>query len=161
MGSLLPVPVERLPGTSDLALPAYASAEAAGLDLVAAVTDPLVLEPMGRALIPTGIKIALPPGTEGQIRPRSGLAFEFGVTVLNAPGTIDSDYRGEVRILLVNLGALAFTVERGMRVAQLVIAGVQRVELQETRSLPQTRRGGGGFGSTGGAAPLAAAGEDR
>lgn len=155
------VEVERLAGTSDLDLPAYASPGAAGLDLVAAVTDPVILEPMGRALIPTGLKLALPPGTEGQIRPRSGLAWKFGVTVLNAPGTIDSDYRGEVRILLVNLGTEPFAVKRGMRVAQLVIAEVAQAKLHLTKSLPDTQRGGGGFGSTGGATPLAVLGEDR
>ena len=152
------VPIERLPGNGDLALPAYASPGAAGLDLVAAVTEPVILEPMGRALIPTGLRLALPPGTEGQIRPRSGLAWEFGVTVLNAPGTIDCDYRGEVCVVLANLGTQPFTVERGMRVAQLVVAGVRRVEWVETGELPQTRRGGGGFGSTGGMTDLAAGG---
>ena len=151
------VPLERLPGTDDLAMPAYASAGAAGLDLVAAVDDPMILEPSARGLIPTGIKIALPTGTEGQIRPRSGLAWKFGITVLNAPGTIDSDYRGEVRVLLANLGAEAFTVERGMRVAQLVIATVEQIEWVETDEIPDTQRGDGAFGSTGGITDLAAA----
>ncbi len=155
------VEVERLPGTSDLDLPAYASVGAAGLDLVAAVSDSVILEPMGRALIPTGLKLALPPGTEGQIRPRSGLAWNFGVTVLNAPGTIDSDYRGEVRILLINLGTEPFSVERGMRVAQLVVAEVAQAKLHVTPSLPDTQRGDGGFGSTGVTTPLAAVGKDR
>ena len=151
------VPLERLPGTDDLAMPAYASAGAAGLDLVAAVDDPMILEPSARALIPTGIKIALPSGTEGQIRPRSGLAWKFGITVLNAPGTIDSDYRGEVRVLLANLGTEAFTVERGMRVAQLVIATVEQIEWVETDEIPDTQRGDGAFGSTGSVTDLAAA----
>lgn len=151
------VPLKRLPGTDDLAMPAYASTGAAGLDLVAAVDDPMILEPSARALIPTGIKIALPSGTEGQIRPRSGLAWKFGITVLNAPGTIDSDYRGEVRVLLANLGTKAFAVERGMRVAQLVIATVEQIEWVETDEIPDTQRGDGAFGSTGGITDLAAA----
>jgi dUTP pyrophosphatase len=149
------VPLERLPGNDDLAMPSYASAGAAGLDLVAAVENPVVLEPSARVLIPTGIKIALPVGAEGQIRPRSGLAWKFGITVLNAPGTIDSDYRGEVRVLLVNLGTEAFTVERGMRVAQLVIARTEQIEWLETAEIPDTQRGDGAFGSTGGITNLA------
>ena len=154
------VPLERLPGTDDLPMPAYASPRAAGLDLVAAVaaTDPVILEPSARALIPTGIKIALPKGTEGQIRPRSGLAWKFGITVLNAPGTIDSDYRGEVRVLLTNLGTEPFAVERGMRVAQLVIARTEQIEWVETGEIPDTQRGDGAFGSTGGITDLTADG---
>jgi dUTP pyrophosphatase len=155
------VEVEWLPGTSDLNLPAYASIGAAGLDLVAAVSDSVILEPMSRALIPTGLKLALPLGTEGQIRPRSGLAWNFGVTVLNAPGTIDSDYRGEVRVLLINLGTEPFAVERGMRIAQLVVAEVAQAKLHITPSLTDTQRGDGGFGSTGGTTPLTAIGKDQ
>ncbi|MBT4710769.1 MAG: dUTP diphosphatase [Alphaproteobacteria bacterium] len=151
------VPLERLPGTDDLALPAYATAGAAGLDLVAAVENPMVLEPSARVLIPTGIRIALPVGTEGQIRPRSGLAWKFGITVLNAPGTIDADYRGEVRVLLVNLGTEAFAVERGMRVAQLVIARTEHIKWVETAEIPGSQRGDGAFGSTGGITKFTAA----
>ena len=143
------VAITRLPHAADLPLPAYASAEAAGLDLPAAVDAPLSIAPNARVRVPTGIAIALPPGYEAQVRPRSGLAFEYGVTVLNAPGTIDADYRGEVFVLLANLGERAFTVTRGMRVAQLVVAPVARVAWRATDTLPATTRGGGGFGSTG------------
>jgi dUTP pyrophosphatase len=143
--------VLRLPHAAGLPLPAYQSERAAGLDLVAAVPAdaPVAMAPGGRALIPTGIAIALPPGTEGQIRPRSGLALRHGVTVLNSPGTVDADYRGELQVLLVNLGATPFTIERGMRVAQLVIAATVQAEICETASLDETTRGVGGFGSTG------------
>lgn len=146
------VAVERLPHASDLPLPAYATAGAAGLDLLAAVAEdaPLVLEPGARALVPTGIRLALPDGFEGQVRPRSGLALAHGVTLLNAPGTIDSDYRGEVGVILVNLGENAFTVRRGMRIAQLVVAPCHRVRLVEAPVDPAgTERAAGGFGSTG------------
>ncbi len=143
------VAVTRLPHAADLPLPAYASAEGAGLDLPAAVDAPLSIAPNARVRVPTGIAIALPPGYEAQVRPRSGLAFEYGVTVLNAPGTIDADYRGEVFVLLANLGERAFTVTRGMRVAQLVVAPVARVAWRATDALPATTRGAGGFGSTG------------
>jgi dUTP pyrophosphatase len=134
-----------------LPLPSYQSAAAAGLDLVAAVAadGPVIIAPGRWAAIPTGLALALPPGSEGQVRPRSGLAAQHGVTVLNAPGTIDADYRGEVKVLLVNLGAEAFTVTRGMRIAQLVIARVARARLVETADLAATQRGAGGFGSTG------------
>jgi dUTP pyrophosphatase len=143
--------VQRLPHAADLPLPAYQSPSAAGLDLLAAVPvgAPVVLAPGGRAMIPTGIALALPPGTEGQVRPRSGLAARHGVTILNTPGTIDADYRGEVQVILINLGSEPFAVERGLRIAQLVVAPVARVELREVEALDATRRGAGGFGSTG------------
>ena len=145
------VRLSRLPHGADLPLPSYQSAAAAGLDLLAAVAaDAAVVIAPGRwAAIPTGLAIELPPGTEGQVRPRSGLAAQHGVTVLNAPGTIDADYRGEVKVLLVNLGPQPFTVTRGMRIAQLVIARVARARLVETADLAATMRGAGGFGSTG------------
>jgi dUTP pyrophosphatase len=143
--------VERLPHGQNLDLPRYETAGAAGMDLLAAVPEaaPVVMPPGGRALIPTGLRLALPLGCEGQVRPRSGLALKHGVTVLNAPGTIDSDYRGEVGVLLINLGQEPFTVARGMRIAQLVIAPVAQARLNETTSLPDSARGAGGFGSTG------------
>ncbi len=145
------VRIMRLPHGADLPLPAYQSALAAGLDLVAAVPAeaPVAIAPGGRALIPTGIAIALPPGNEGQIRPRSGLASRHGVTVLNAPGTIDADYRGEIQVILVNLGKETFVIRRGMRIAQLVIAAIQHVRLVESTSLDMTEREAGGLGSTG------------
>ena len=135
-----------------LALPSYQSALAAGMDLMAAVPadTPLVIAPGARVLVPTGIAIALPAGHEGQVRPRSGLATRHGLTVLNAPGTIDADYRGEVQVLLVNLGSDSVSITRGMRIAQLVIAAVARAQLREVASLDETQRGTGGFGSTGG-----------
>ena len=147
----LEVALLRLPHAADLPMPAYQSPSAAGLDLLAAVSAgaPVRIAPGGRAMIPTGIALALPPGTEGQVRPRSGLAARQGVTVLNSPGTIDADYRGEVQVILINLGAEPFVVERGMRVAQLIIAPVARVRLSEVATLDDTRRGAGGFGSTG------------
>jgi dUTP pyrophosphatase len=146
------VRITRLAHGADLPLPSYQSAHAAGLDLIAAVPQdaPLTLAPGARALIPTGIAIALPDGHEGQVRPRSGLAAKHGLTVLNAPGTIDADYRGEVQVLLVNLGNEAVSVARGMRIAQLVIAPVARAQLREVPALDETGRGKGGFGSTGG-----------
>jgi dUTP pyrophosphatase len=133
-------------------LPQYQTALAAGLDLMAAVPDdaPLDIPPGGRALVPTGIAIALPEGFEAQVRPRSGLAVRHGVTVLNSPGTIDADYRGEIQVILVNLGDEIFVVRRGMRIAQIVFATVEHVILVETTSLDTTERGKGGFGSTGG-----------
>jgi dUTP pyrophosphatase len=133
-----------------LPLPAYQSDEAAGLDLLAAVDEdaPVVIAPGARALVPTGLSIALPKGFEGQVRPRSGLALKHGVTVLNSPGTIDSDYRGEVKIILANLGDAPFTIARGDRIAQLVVAPVTRAVLTEAGALAATRRGEGGFGST-------------
>lgn len=145
------VSIKRLPHGADLPLPAYQSEQAAGLDLLAAVPadTPLTIAPGRFAAVPTGIAIALPPGTEGQVRPRSGLALRQGVTVLNAPGTIDADYRGEVQVLLINHGSEAVAITRGMRVAQLVIARVARIRWAETTDLEKTRRGEGGFGSTG------------
>ncbi len=146
------VHITRLPHGKDLPLPSYHSALAAGLDLIAAVPADraLSLAPGARALIPTGIAVALPPGTEAQVRPRSGLAVRHGLTVLNAPGTIDADYRGEIQVLLVNLGGEAVAITRGMRIAQLVVATVARAQLREVESLDETTRGTGGFGSTGG-----------
>jgi dUTP pyrophosphatase len=147
----LQVRVVRLPHAADLPLPQYQSAQAAGLDLLAAVPAdaPVELAPGARAMIPTGVAIALPAGTEGQVRPRSGLAVRDGVTVLNSPGTIDADYRGELQVILVNHGAEPFIVRRGMRVAQLIVAPVQRAEMVEVASLDATGRAAGGFGSTG------------
>ncbi len=137
------------PGARDLPLPSRATAGASGLDVAAAVEGEVVIPPLGRALIPTGFAVAVPPGTEVQVRPRSGLALKHGVTVLNAPGTIDSDYRGEVMVLLVNLGADPFVVRRGDRIAQLVPACVVQAEAVEVPDLPDTDRGAGGFGHTG------------
>jgi dUTP pyrophosphatase len=145
------VRIVRLPHARDLPLPRYQSALAAGLDLMAAVPAdaPVEIPPGGRAVIPTGVAVALPPGSEGQIRPRSGLAARHGVTVLNAPGTIDADYRGELQVILVNTDTVLFAVSRGMRIAQLVIAPVQHVKLVEWNSLDATERASGGLGSTG------------
>lgn len=145
------IAVLRLPHSDGLPLPHYQSALAAGLDLIAAVDadKPVVIAPGERALVPTGIAIALPPGYEGQVRPRSGLALQHGVTVLNAPGTIDADYRGEIQVVLVNLGRTSFTVERGARVAQLIIAATMQATICEVASLDETTRGVRGFGSTG------------
>ena len=143
----LSVRVQRLPHARDLPLPDYATAQAAGLDLLAAAA--VEIAPMARALVPTGVALELPEGFEGQVRPRSGLAVRHGVTVLNAPGTIDADYRGEVQVLLVNLGLQPFSVTRGMRVAQLVVAPFVRAALVEADALEATARGAGGFGSTG------------
>ncbi|GIL02079.1 MAG: hypothetical protein BroJett030_19780 [Alphaproteobacteria bacterium] len=130
-------------------MPAYQSAGAAGMDIGAAVTDALVIAPGARALVPTGFVLELPPGHEGQVRPRSGLALKHGITCLNSPGTIDCDYRGEVMVLLVNHGGAPFVVTRGMRIAQLVVAPVARAGIEERGSAATTTRGGGGFGSTG------------
>jgi dUTP pyrophosphatase len=143
--------VQRLTHGQDLPLPRYETPGAAGMDLVAAnpADKPVVLEPLARALIPTGLLIQLEQGYEAQVRPRSGLAFKHGVTVLNAPGTIDADYRGEVQVLLVNLGREPFTITRGMRVAQMIVAPVTVVELVEVESVDETARAAGGFGSTG------------
>lgn len=145
------VPIQRLPHAEGLDLPAYATAQSAGMDLRAALPEdePVVLEAGARALIPTGLQLALPTGHEGQVRPRSGLAARHGITVLNSPGTIDADYRGEVKVILVNLGAEAFTIRRGERVAQLVVARHERVRWQPRAALAETDRGAGGFGSTG------------
>lgn len=145
------VRILRLPHAEGLPLPAYQSMQAAGLDLLAAVSDaaPVRLAPGERALVPTGLVIALPPGTEAQVRPRSGLALRHGITLLNTPGTIDADYRGEIQVIMVNLGHEAFVVTRGMRIAQLVVAPVTRAHLVEVAALDDTPRGAGGFGSTG------------
>jgi dUTP pyrophosphatase len=145
------VRVMRLPHAADLPLPAYQSAEAAGLDLVAALPAgaPVGIAPGERAMIPTGLAIALPAGVEGQIRPRSGLALQHGVTVLNAPGTIDSDYRGEIHVILINHGRHAFVVERGTRIAQLIFSATLKAAIREVAILDETTRGVGGFGSTG------------
>lgn len=141
--------LKRLDHGKDLPLPAYQSDLAAGLDLVAAVDSPLILAPGKRALVPTGLSMALPPGFEAQVRPRSGLAAKHGVTVLNTPGTIDADYRGEVKVILINLGDDPFEIVRGERIAQMVIAPVLQAELTEVDILSETERGSGGFGSTG------------
>ncbi len=146
------LPVLRLLHGGDLPLPSYQSAHAAGFDLLAAVAAnaPVTLKPGERGLVPCGIAIALPDGYEGQVRPRSGLAAHHGVTVLNAPGTIDADYRGEVKVILINLGAEPFTVTRGMRIAQMIVAPIVRALISEAPELGATSRGSGGFGSTGG-----------
>ena len=141
--------LERLPHGSDLPLPAYQTEGSAGLDLVAALGAPLTLAPGERTLVPTGLKMAIPSGYEAQIRPRSGLALKHGLTIPNSPGTIDSDYRGEVKVILQNGGQVPFVIERGMRVAQMVIAPVARVELSVVESVDATARGEGGFGHTG------------
>ena len=143
--------IQRLPHAEGLALPASETAGSAGMDLRAAVAEaaPLTLEPGARVLVPTGLKMALEPGWEAQVRPRSGLALKHGITCLNTPGTIDSDYRGEVGVILVNLGQEPFVVRRGERIAQMVIAPVAQVTVFEVETLDQTERGAGGFGSTG------------
>lgn len=144
--------ITRLPHAEGLPLPAYQSALAAGFDLIAAVAEdaPIAIAPGARALVPTGLAMALPEGFEAQVRPRSGLAMKHGLTVLNSPGTIDADYRGEVQVLLVNLGTESMAITRGMRIAQCVIATVARASLVEVSALDHTARGSGGFGSTGG-----------
>ena len=151
MSAAVKVEVRQLPNGEGLALPAYQSALAAGLDLLAAVPEdaPVVLAPGKYALVPTGLSIALPPGYEAQVRPRSGLAARHGVTVLNAPGTVDADYRGEIGVPLINHGDVPFTIRRGERIAQMVIASVVQVELVPVTTLSSTARGSGGFGSTG------------
>ena len=145
------IPIQRLPHGEGLPLPAYETAQAAGMDLRAAVPDdaPFVLKPGSRHAVPTGLAFALPPGFEGQVRPRSGLALKAGVTCLNTPGTIDADYRGEVKVILINLGEEDFTIRRGDRIAQLVIAPVIQAGWSEVASLDETARGANGFGSTG------------
>ncbi len=147
--SAVSVAVTRLAHGAGLPLPEYASAASAGMDLAAAVGEPLTIVPGARALVPTGIAVALPQGFEAQVRPRSGLALEHGLSVLNAPGTIDADYRGEIGVILANFGERAFTVTRGMRIAQLVVAPVARVAWRPVEALPDSARGEGGFGSTG------------
>lgn len=139
----------RLPEADGLPLPAYETAGAAGMDLRAAVSDDLILQAGSRTAIPTGLIMEIPEGFEGQVRPRSGLALKHGITCLNSPGTIDSDYRGEVKVILANFGQEPVTISRGMRIAQLVIAPVTRMEIVETQTVDETSRGSGGFGSTG------------
>lgn len=151
MSTTITVELQRLPHAESLPLPGYQTAEAAGLDLMAAVPDsePMTLAPGQYALVPTGLAIALPPGFEAQVRPRSGLAAKHGVTVLNAPGTIDADYRGEIKVILINHGAAPFVIKRGERIAQMVIAPVVQAALVPVATLSETDRGAGGFGSTG------------
>ena len=145
----VPVAVRRLAHGENLPLPAYATAGAAGMDLLAAIDSPLVIAPGERALIPTGLAVALPPGFELQVRPRSGLALRHGIVLANSPGTIDEDYRGEIQVIVMNAGAAPFTVERGMRIAQAVLAPVVRVQWREVAALEVTERAARGFGSTG------------
>jgi len=146
---LYPVQLKRLPGNEDVSLPQRMSEWAAGFDLHAAVAEPLVLAPGERALVPTGFAMAMPKELEAQIRPRSGLALKHGITCLNSPGTIDADYRGEVKVLLINHGREPFTIERGERIAQMVFQEVPRVSIEEVSELSDTSRGEGGFGHTG------------
>ncbi len=143
------VPIVRLPHGTDLDLPGYATEHAAGLDLMAAISEPMSIAPGKRAMVPTGIAVALPVGFEAQVRPRSGLAAKHGVTVLNSPGTIDADYRGEIKVILINFGEIDFCVEPKSRIAQLIVAPVLQIRWDEVDSLPETARGDGGFGSTG------------
>jgi dUTP pyrophosphatase len=143
------VAVQRLPHGADLPLPAYATTQSAGLDLMAAVQGEVTLAPGARRLIPTGLAIALPAGFEAQVRPRSGLALKHGITVLNSPGTIDADYRGEVQVLLINHGAAPFVIRRGDRIAQMVVAPVTQIAWKPVSQLDETERGSGGYGSTG------------
>ncbi|HEY4040707.1 MAG TPA: dUTP diphosphatase [Rhodopila sp.] len=145
----IPIQVRRLPHAVGLPLPSYATAGAAGMDLLAAITAPISVQPGERRLIPTGLTIALPPGYELQIRPRSGLALRHGITLPNSPGTIDEDYRGEIGVIVLNAGTEAFVVERGARIAQAVLAPVRRAEWREVESIDATVRDAGGFGSTG------------
>lgn len=149
MTARIKVLISRRPDCGDLLLPAYQTEGAAGLDLMAAVSESVTLAPGERRLVPCGLFIALPPGFEAQVRPRSGLALKHGVTLLNAPGTVDSDYRGELQVIMINHGAEPFVVTRGMRIAQMVIARVEHAELIEVDALPESRRGAGGFGHTG------------
>jgi dUTP pyrophosphatase len=146
---MIQVKITKLAHGADLPLPAYASEQAAGVDLIAAMEGEVTLEPLSRKLIPTGFAVALPEGFEAQIRPRSGLALKNGVTILNSPGTIDADYRGEIKVLMINLGKEDFTILRGMRIAQLVIAPVAKAQWQEVETLDDTVRSSNGFGSTG------------
>ena len=147
--SAVKVDVVQLPHAADLPLPEYATVQSAAVDLLAAVTENVVLAPGARTLIPTGLAIALPDGYEAQVRPRSGLALKNGITLLNTPGTIDADYRGEIGVILTNLGEEDFMVERGMRIAQMLIAPVTRLTWNAVSSLDESERGSGGFGSTG------------
>lgn len=143
------VSITRLDHAKDIPLPAYATEQSAGMDLCAAITEPLTLQPGQTAMVATGLAIALPPGFEAQVRPRSGLAAKNGVTVLNSPGTIDADYRGEIKAILINHSQTPFTIERGMRIAQMVVARHSTVQWEERAELTETTRGAGGFGSTG------------
>lgn len=143
------IPLKHLPHATDLPLPAYATSHSAGMDLLAAVSTPVTLAPHEIKLIPTGLSIALPEGFEAQVRPRSGLALKHGVTVLNSPGTVDADYRGEIGVILINHSNTPFTIERGMRIAQMVIAKHETVQWNVVEDLESTQRGAGGFGSTG------------
>ena len=143
------VRIMRLPHAADLPLPSYATEQSAGMDLCAAVDVPFVMQPGQTAMIPTGLAIALPPGFEAQVRPRSGLAAKNGVTVLNSPGTVDADYRGEIKVILINHGREPFTIERGMRIAQMIVARHSTVCWDAVSTLDETERGAGGFGSTG------------
>jgi len=143
------VAVQRLPHGEGLDLPAYATSQSAGVDLLAAIDQDITLTSLERAMVPTGLAIALPANYEAQVRPRSGLAAKQGISVLNSPGTIDADYRGEIKVILVNLSSEPFTITRGMRIAQMVIAPCLQLAWQETDTLPDTERGAGGFGSTG------------
>jgi dUTP pyrophosphatase len=143
------VPIKKLPNSADLPIPAYATIHSAGLDLLSANANEIVIQPMQKMLIPCGISIALPTGYEAQIRPRSGLAMKHGITVLNSPGTIDADYRGEICVLLINFGQEDFVVSRGMRIAQMVIAQYSVINWNIVDELDETARGSGGFGSTG------------
>ena len=145
----LTIPIRRLEGTSDLPFPAHITPGSAGLDLTAAVTEPLTIAPGGFDIVPTGIQIALPLGYEAQVRSRSGLAFKHGIFALNAPGTVDSDYRGEIKVILANFGKEEFTISRGDRIAQMVVSRYERVSWSEVSDLEATERGEGGFGSTG------------
>jgi dUTP pyrophosphatase len=146
---MVQISIKRLEHAADLPLPAYETAHAAGMDLMACIPADIVLPPGQRTLVPTGFAIALPVGYEAQVRPRSGLAAKHGITILNAPGTIDADYRGEIGVILVNLGEVPFAVTRGMRIAQMVVAPVSRAAWVEVGALDETQRGAGGFGSTG------------
>ena len=148
-GKAMKVKVKKLPHAKDLPLPSYATVGSAGLDLLSANQEPILLKPLQRVLVPTGIAIELPEGYEAQVRPRSGLALKHGITLLNSPGTIDPDYRGEIKVILINLGQQDFLIKRGERIAQLVIAPFVRIEWEETEELGNTLRSDGGFGSTG------------
>jgi dUTP pyrophosphatase len=149
MSPTVKVPVTQLSHGEKLDLPRYETNGSAGMDLMAAISEPVVLSPGGRDLIPTGLAIAIPSGFEGQIRPRSGLAIKHGISCVNTPGTIDSDYRGEVKVPVINLSAEDFTIEPGMRIAQIIFAPVVQIEWETVEQLPKTKRGAGGFGHTG------------
>jgi dUTP pyrophosphatase len=149
MADTLQIPIKKLPNAEGLALPAYATASAAGMDLLAAIPASVTLAPHQTLLVPTGLSMALPAGYEAQVRPRSGLALKHGVTVLNSPGTIDADYRGEIGVILINHSTTDFVIERGMRIAQMVITRYVTALWQEVSTLEETARGAGGFGSTG------------